>query len=75
MGRREEGRKGRGKGARKEGRKQGRREKKAERLDRSRVQKTAQEQMQPPTIHSLAPSPSTYLLKTLGVLLKCQLPC
>lgn len=86
--RRSEGRKeGRREGGKERGRKEGERKgskeggeeasekrKKAERLERSRVQKTAQEQIQPPTIHSLAPFPSTYLLKTLSVLLKCQLP-
>lgn len=73
--RKERGRKeGERKGSKEGGEEASEKRKKAERLERSRVQKTAQEQIQPPTIHSLAPFPSTYLLKTLSVLLKCQLP-
>ena len=72
--RRSEGRKeGRREGGKERGRKEGRREK-------SRKTGMAQSSENSPgaeaaTRQSLAPLPSTDLLRTLSVLFKCQLPC
>ena len=86
--RRSEGRKeGRREGGKERGRKEGEREGSKEggeeaREKRKKSRKTGPVQSsenspgaEAAAGHSLAPLPSTYLLRTLSVLFKCQLPC